>query len=527
MPTKKQTFLQGTLILVAAGLLTKLLGFINRIFLSRIIGAEGMGLYQMAVPTLYLVITLTQFGLPIAISKLVAEATAQNDHKKVKAILKISLFLVTILSVIFTTAMILGAPMISRYLLTDTRAYYSLIGIAPIVPIVAISSVIRGYFQGKQNMTPTASSQIIEQVIRIFTVLLLASYFLPMGVEYAAAAAMVGVVIGEFAGMIALVMHFRGTKMRQIWAGSRLNQAIKRHAETWKGLLRIALPVTSGRLIGSLTFWIEPIIVAQSLAIAGLATAAATTYYGQLQGMAIPLLTFPTFFTYSLAVSLVPAVAEAHAQKNWAMVHRRIHQSLRLALVIGAPFTVILYIFAEPLSEVIYGSAEVGSIMKLMVPFCLFLYFQGPLAATLQGLDYAQVAMKNSIYGAILKTFAIYILATNPNIGTNGITIAISIGIVIVTLLHFFSVVKLTGLSIQLRDFIKVALSMIGMGWFGILSFEKLQVWMPQSAALFSASLGAIFIYLIFLLFLKVLGKQDIQRIPFLGKFISPLFPLR
>lgn len=524
---KKQTFLQGTLILVAAGLLTKLLGFVNRIFLSRIIGAEGMGLYQMAVPTLYLVITLTQFGLPIAISKLVAEATAQNDDKKVKAILKISLLLVSILSVIFTTAMIVGAPMISRHLLTDSRAYYSLVGIAPIVPIVAISSIIRGYFQGKQNMTPTASSQIIEQVVRIFTVLLLASYFLPMGVEYAASAAMVGVVIGELAGMMALVMHFRGARMRHLWAGSRLHQAIKRHADTWKGLLRIALPVTSGRLIGSLTFWIEPIIVAQSLAIAGLATTAATAYYGQLQGMAIPLLTFPTFFTYSLAVSLVPAVAEAHAQKNWGLVHRRIHQSLRLALVIGAPFTVLLYIFAEPLGEAIYGSAEVGRIMKLMVPFGLFLYFQGPLAATLQGLDYAQVAMKNSIYGAILKTFAIYILATNPSIGTNGITIAISIGIVIVTLLHYFSVVKLTGLTIQIGDYLKVGLSMLGMGWTGLLLFQLMLGFAPLSASLLFASLGALGVYIIFLLLFKVLGKQDIQRIPFIGKFISPLFPLR
>ena len=311
----KQSFFKGTLILVGAGLVTKLMGFINRIFLSRIIGAEGMGLYQMAVPTMYLVITLTQFGLPIAISKLVAEASVEKNHTKVKSILKISLLIVSFLSVIFTTAMILGTPFISKYLLTDQRAFYSLIGIAPIVPIVAITSIIRGYFQGKQNMIPTASSQLVEQFVRIFTVLLLATYFLPMGVEYASAAAMVGVVIGELAGMLSLLYQFKKNNLKSIWIGSKMKDALQRHAETIKGLLRIAVPVTSGRLIGSLTFWIEPIVVAQSLAIAGLTTAAATAYYGQLQGMAIPLLTFPTFFTYSLAVSLVPAVAEAHAKK--------------------------------------------------------------------------------------------------------------------------------------------------------------------------------------------------------------------
>src|SRR5690606_3924736 len=170
-------------ILVSAGLITKLMGFIDRIFLSRIVGAEGMGLYQMAVPTMYLVITLTQFGLPIAISKLTAEASVKNDHKKIKSILKISLLLVTALSIVFTTAMIVGAPMISKYMLTDERVYFSLIGIAPIVPIVAITSIIRGYFQGKQNMIPTASSQLIEQFVRIIVVLFLASYFMRYGVE--------------------------------------------------------------------------------------------------------------------------------------------------------------------------------------------------------------------------------------------------------------------------------------------------------------------------------------------------------
>lgn len=523
----KQTFFKGTLILVAAGLLTKLMGFVNRIFLSRIIGAEGMGLYQMAVPTLYLVITLTQFGLPIAISKLVAEAAAENNTNKIKSILKISLLLVSLLSIIFTLAMVAGAPFISQHLLTDPRVYYSLIGIAPIVPIVAVSSIIRGYFQGRQNMIPTASSQVIEQIVRIFTVLFLANAFLPKGVEYAAAAAMVGVVLGELAGVLSLLYQFRQTKLKHIWAGSKISKALQRHRDTFKGLLRIAIPVTSGRLIGSLTFWIEPIVVTQSLAIAGLSTAAATTYYGQLQGMAIPLLTFPTFFTYSLAVSLVPAVAEAHAKKNWALVHRRIHQSLRLALVIGAPFTALLYILAEPLCLVIYGSLEVGTIMKIMVPFCLLLYFQGPLAAALQGLDYAQVAMKNSIYGAILKTIAIYLLATYPGIGQEGITIAISLGIVIVTLLHFFSIVKLTGFTIQLLDFLKVIGAMFLMGWIGFLLFESLKTTWQLSHALLVTALGSILFYFSLLVWLQVLGRQDVQRIPWIGRWIAPFFKLR
>jgi stage V sporulation protein B len=523
----KQTFFKGTLILVSAGLFTKLLGFINRIFLSRIIGAEGMGLYQMAVPTLYLVITLTQFGLPIAISKMVAEAIAQKQPQKVKAILKISLALVAILSVIFTTVMVTCSPLIAEKLLTDPRAYYALIGIAPIVPIVAVSSIFRGYFQGKQNMIPTASSQVIEQCVRIFSVLFLASYFLPKGVEFAAAAAMVGVIIGEFFGMLALLFQFRKTRWKSLWVGPKAFASFRNQMDTWRGLLRIALPVTSGRIIGSFTFWLEPIIVAQSLALAGMTTSAATSYYGQLQGMAIPLMTFPTFFTYSLAVTLVPAVAEANANKNWRMIHRRISQSLRIALVIGGPFTVLLFVFAEPLGIVIYGSSQVGLLMKQMVPFFFLLYFQGPLAAALQGLDYAQVAMKNSIYGAILKTAAIYVLAARPSFGPNGVTMAISIGVVIVTLLHFFSVTKITGYSLELLDVIKVGIAMLAMGGVAI----SLNMWLPEeqpiSTRLIWAMLSSTTVYIYFLLLLKVLGKQDIERIPIIGKILSPFIRTR
>jgi len=148
----KQSFLQGAFILILAGFITKILGFVNKIVVARIMGAEGIGLYMMAVPTLLLVITITQIGLPVAISKLVAEAEAVNNRKKIKQILVVSLATTGVLSIIFTIAMIGLAPIISKYFLTDTRAFFPLIAISPIVPIVALSSVLRGYFQGRQNM---------------------------------------------------------------------------------------------------------------------------------------------------------------------------------------------------------------------------------------------------------------------------------------------------------------------------------------------------------------------------------------
>lgn len=148
----KQTFLRGTLILIAAGMVTRMLGFVNRVVIARFIGEEGVGLYMMAAPTFFLATTLTQFGLPVAISKLVAEASARGDHQKTKNILVMSLTITGVLSLIFTPLFLFFAPVMAETMLTDKRTLYPLLAITPVVPIIAISSVLRGYFQGKQNM---------------------------------------------------------------------------------------------------------------------------------------------------------------------------------------------------------------------------------------------------------------------------------------------------------------------------------------------------------------------------------------
>lgn len=208
----KQTFLKGTLILIAAGFITKLLGFINRIVMARMLGPEGVGLYMMAIPTMLLLLTLTQMGLPVAIAKLVAEAEARNEHGRIKKILAVSITITGLLSVVFTTTLILLAPIIADTMLTDARAIYPLYAVIPIVPIIALSSVLRGYFQGKQNMKPTAYGQVIEQIVRITLVAVLTAAFMPLGLEYAVAGAMLSAICGELASLFYMVYLFKAQK---------------------------------------------------------------------------------------------------------------------------------------------------------------------------------------------------------------------------------------------------------------------------------------------------------------------------
>lgn len=521
----KQTFLQGTLVLIIAGLITRILGFVNRIVVARLIGEEGVGLYMMAVPTLVLTITLTQLGLPVAISKLVAEAEANGDKRKIKKILVVSLCTTGILSIFFTAGMIFLAPLLSNTLLTDSRTYYPLIAISPIVPIVALSSVLRGYFQGLQNMRPAAYSQVIEQVVRISLVAIFTRAFLPYGIEYAAAGAMISVVFGELASLLYMLMMFKLKK--RIKVRRNFFKSVKSGKDSFHELMAIALPTTGSRLIGSLSWFFEPIVVAQSLAIAGVATTLATKQYGELTGYALPLLLLPSFITVSLSTSLVPAISEAAAQKRNSLIEHRLKQALRLSLVTGGLAVVVLYVFATPIMQLMYGTSKAAIFVKVMAPFFIFNYFQGPLQATLQALDLAKSAMINSFIGAFVKTAIIFVLATRPHLGIMGAALAIVIGMMLVTMLHFATVVKKISYTFYIRDYLKSFITMIASGIVGGYSYtyyflDFSLLWRTLLAITITS-----IVYFIMLVLFKLVKKDEVNRIPFIGPPIAALMPYK
>ncbi|MDM5453574.1 oligosaccharide flippase family protein [Peribacillus simplex] len=210
----KQSLFKGTMILTVAGFITKVLGFANGIVLANVIGPEGVGLIMMAMPVTGLLITLTTLGLPIAISKLVAEAEIKGNYRRVKKILVVSLVTTSLLGFILMIVAIFGAKALSSHFLTDQRAYYSLLAVIPIVPIVAVSSVIKGYFRGKQIMTPIALSQAIEQVVRIGLIFFLVQWLLPYGIEYAAAGAILCGIIGEGFSLLYLFSVLNGQNIK-------------------------------------------------------------------------------------------------------------------------------------------------------------------------------------------------------------------------------------------------------------------------------------------------------------------------
>lgn len=529
---KKQSFIQGTLILLAAGIINRMLGFIPRIALPRVIGAEGVGLYQLVYPFFIVLVTVITGGLPLAIAKMVAEAEGENKPEKSRQILRTGLALSVSLGILFTIVALVSASWVSNVLLTDSRVYYTFIAMIPMIGIVAVTAIYRGYFQGKQNMIPSAISSILESVIRIFFMLWFAWLLLPKGMAFAAAGAMLGVTVGEIGGMLAILWQYyvivKKDKKEELpnpvksteSETDSIQQSDKEFPSILRKLVGIAIPVTASRLVGSFSYLLESIITVRSLALAGIAAAAATSQYGSLQGMVIPLLLLPGALTSSLAVSLVPSLSEAAARRDLPTIHKRMHQALRLALVTGAPFAVLMYILAVPLCSLLYGNADTAPMLRLMAPFALFLYVQAPLQAALQAMDRPGRALINTLIGAVVKIILIVTLASRPEYGIYGAIIAIMVNSILVTLLHGYSVVKLISLSLKVTDIIKTLGAMIIMGAGVSYVYTSVPIANTQWIQFIFASAIGIILYLGISLLAGLISLRDLDRIPFIKRWL-------
>lgn len=515
----RQTFLQGTLILLVAGVVSRLLGFVPRIVLPRWIGAEGIGLYQMGYPAMLVLMTLLSGGLPLAVAKMTAEAQAGED----KRVFHYAMWMTMAFGGVLVLGAIALAPWIVATLFPDERVRPVFLMMCPIVLVIGIASIYRGYYQGKHDMMPTAVSQVVESVIRSVAILGLAMYLLPRGIEYAAAGAMAGVLCGEIAGLL-ILMNWRSqagpSPMKA--DSSPQSEGVPAHAKmkadsslagrraTVSTLLKLSLPVTGSRLIGSFSHWLESLVIVRSLAVAGVSVGAATAQYGLLAGMVIPTLLMPGAITFSLAVSLVPALAEAAARGDHATIRKRMGQSIRVSLITGGPFAVVMFVLAEPLCRLLYANVEAAPMLQLMSVVSLFLYVQTPLQSALQALDRPMSALLNSLAGAIVKLTLIYYLITRLSLGITGAAIAISVYITFVTILHWRSVASITQLKFPLADLLKLT---FGMGAMGITCHTAYQLTPFNELFRFLTSItSGTVVFFIIMLATKMLDRNDITR---------------
>src|SRR5574344_2784749 len=317
-------FLKGTLILTTSAIVVKVIGALNWILLSRVLGGEGIGLYQMGFPIYLMAITVSSAGIPVAISIITSEKIAQNDFLGAKRVFNVSLRLLFCTGLIFSSALFFGAQwLIDLQFIRDPRAYYSIIALAPAVFFVTFLASFRGYFQGWQIMTPTACSEITEQAIRVVTMIVFSYLLLPKGLAYAAAGASMGAGAGAFCRL--LVLFFFYYRLKKKFHLEALKQNMEATVEPAMAIIKrvvvLALPVSMSSLMLPIVSNLDLLIVPARLEVAGYTVAQATTLFGYLTGMAVPLVNLSTILTAALAISIVPIISEARALKDMSRVY--------------------------------------------------------------------------------------------------------------------------------------------------------------------------------------------------------------
>ncbi|MGM0501107.1 MAG: putative polysaccharide biosynthesis protein [Bacillota bacterium] len=521
MAEKKDTLLKGTAILAGAAFISKFLGLIYKVVLSRTIGDLGLGLYEKVYPIYTIILTVAIVGIPVAISKLVSEKRAENKNAEADYIFQSALKINFIFGLLATILLIVLAKPIARYGLDDINVYYSIIAIAPAVFIVSIMASYRGYFQGRRNMMPTAISQVVEQLIRMTTMITLAYLLLPSGVEFAAAGAASGAVWGAIGGLIIiLIIYYRYQDKAK--PQNNKQEQFPGFKKVMNRIFSLAFPVTIGALILPLMRFIDASMITRRLKVAGFSHDLATSLYGQFNGMAMTLVRFPTVIATSLAVNLVPAISEAYALDREKTARNRIYKAFKLAIYFSVPASLGLFILAEPLCVMIFANAEAAVSLRYVSLGVIAVSLQQMTSSILQGFDQPKLPARNLFFGAVLNAILNYFLTAIPALGIRGAALGTLAGFTLAAVLNIIEVFKVTKPKFNYKSLLLFpAISGSVMSIIVYLTYHRLNKLAGIITSTLTAVLVGVFSYGMLLLITGGLKKEDLRLIPKIGNKLA------
>ena len=531
MKDSSRVFIKGATILAVTGLVARFIGALFRIVLAAILGDEGIGLYMYAYPVYSTLLVISTAGIPVALSKLMAEKIALNDFREALRIFKVAFILLTLTGLAITLVLLLGAELFADYIVKDMQAVLPLMAIAPAIFFVTVMASLRGFFQGQQNMLPTASSQLLEQLVRVGFSIILVILLLPVGLEYAAAGATSGAAAGGLGGLIFLsIFYLRSRK-------ELFRQADKQ--ETYNpdtiyriiaSIFRLAIPVTIGGLVIPLISLIDLAVVPRQLQAAGFDLETARALYGQLTGMAGPIVYFPNVIALALSISLVPAISEAYALKDRRLIQSRAAIAIKLTVLFSLPSAIGLFLLAEPITLLLYNNAAAGYSLAYMswsvIPLCLYVTTTG----LLQGLGRPITPALNMIYGGIVKTLFAWFLTAIPELNVGGAALASVIGIGVAAVLNLYHVNRYTGWRANLRELLLFpGASAITMSAFVYMVYRFMIVYAEpflsagrlNVAATLLAIIVGMLIYTVVLLISGGLNRDEVSMLPVVGSHLA------
>ena len=523
MSNTTKSLIKSTLILGAAGVIVKIVGALYRIVLADFISLEGMSYYQQAFPVYSALLIISTVGLPIAISKLVSERVTTGDYKGAYAVFKTSRAFLVLVGVITSVAMFCLAGPITR-LQALPGGQYSLMALAPALFFVSVMCAYRGYFQGLQNMKPTALSQIIEQFVKVGAGLALAYFLLKWTgrMELGAMGALLGISISEAAALL-YTMGAYGRQKRQMTADM---MAAYKHRLSWAEVkpllgkvLILALPITVAGLVMPIVSFVDSVIIPRSLFSIGYADTAVRSMYGTLSGGVITIINLAAIVSQALQMSVVPAISEAIKLKDNERVRANVLHGIKFAFLEGVPVTAAFFIFASPIFSFLYPSstpeqhALATGLLMTMCSVAVFLPFMQTMTGVLQGIGKQNLPPIALAVGAVVKVGLSLFLMSIPQINIYGAVIGTVMCYVIAAVMNYLYVRKYTGVRIKWGEhLLKPIIATAVMAAVAYLVYSLIA---PHSNAVgvIACAIVGLLVYFFMLVLVKAVNERELEQI--------------
>jgi stage V sporulation protein B len=416
--SKHESLLKGAAALAVAGLFIKISNLLVRVPLTRLISAEGLGIYQMALPAFYALYHLAAGGVPVAVQNLVAEYAAQGRRRVADQVLTLALQFTLIAGGLACLLLLVAAEPLAR-MLGEARTHYALLALAPAILLAAIDSIYRNYLQGLKRMTPTATAQMLEQATKMIATILGALWLAKLGKEYAAAGAAFGITVGGLASLL-----YMGWIVSQVRATSDgVGERLERPSLLVRRMIKQAWPVTLASILMPLLNLLDVGLVQRGFLAAGYKQSAATTLYGAYSGIAVQMVWFPVILTNALGNALGPVLTAAKAAGQPERVHARAILGLRATAMLCMPVAVAAALLAGAIAQ-LFGEPMAARPLAMLAPVA----FLGPLTwlltAYLQALGKTGEPMRNMMIGMAFKLALDGLLAPIRGIDVLGVAFA-------------------------------------------------------------------------------------------------------
>jgi len=513
--------LRGAAILAAASAVNRLIGLVYMVALPRLIFDEGMGLYQLVKPIHYFAAVVAIGGMPVGIAKLIAEKAALGSAQEVKRVFRTGLLLLLISGGVVALALSLGAPWFAKVLAKDAGITPTLRALGPACFFLALSAGFRGFFQGLQYMTPTAISQVADQVVRVAATIGLSLYFRPRGLELAVMGVAAAFILGELTGWLILAGAYllQGPQLLRELKEKRPQPEPRRQLAG--RLISLAVPAVVATILWPVMQLADSLLVPLRLQAAGFDPAAVREGLGHL-GMALTLAQFPNIVTVALATSLVPAISEAWALARDRLVKHRAEEALRMALIFGIPSCAALYVLAEPLCQILFSYGQVGEPLRILAAGTVTLGVIQATTGVLQGLGAMAVPVRNLCAGVLLKFALNFLLVANPSLGVLGAAWSTTLSWALVAALNLFSVFRRVGGVVNWRQ--AVLLPGLAAGAASALLYllqDTLAHFLPAAPAALGPLAFCFILYFLLLMIWGSLSRRDVELLPGLGGFLG------